>query len=70
MEQHINTYGGLNEDIAYDSIPQNLYIDARNIRITTTTGESQGAAINFRGTEFTFEIPQAGPFHGYRGRPP
>jgi len=43
MEQHVNRYGGLNKDNAYDSLEPTLYIDAVDIRITTANGESIGA---------------------------
>jgi hypothetical protein len=63
MEQHVNTYQGMNKDTAYDSIGQELYIDALDIRITTTTGESMGAFTNIKGNEFAFEIPIRGIFN-------
>ena len=49
MNPHVNTYTGLNQDTAYDSIAPNLYIDALDIRITTTSGESTGAFTNMKG---------------------
>ena len=58
MEGHINTYGGMNKDTAYDSIKPNMYIDALDIRITTTTGESQGAFTNIKGNVLSFVIPK------------
>jgi hypothetical protein len=64
METHINTYQGLNKDTAYDSIPANQYIDAKDIRITTTTGESQGAYTNIKGNTLSFSIPTTGTFNG------
>jgi hypothetical protein len=64
METHINTYGGLNKDTAYDSIPNSLYIDALDIRITTTTGESMGAFTNIKGNEFSFAFPTSGENFG------
>ena len=57
METHVNTYQGLNKDTAYDSIPANQYIDAKDIRITTTSGESQGAYTNIKGNTLSFSIP-------------
>jgi len=67
MERHINTYQGMNKDTAYDSIPPNLYIDAKDIRITTTNGESIGAFTNIQGNEQIFNIPTSStvgsPFH-------
>ena len=58
MEGHVNTYGGMNKDTAYDSIKPNMYIDALDIRITTTTGESQGAFTNIKGNVLSFVIPK------------
>lgn len=60
MQQHINTYGGLNQDAAYDSIPNQQYIDAKDIRITTSDGESNGAFTNIEGNSQSFTIDQAG----------
>jgi len=57
MERHINTYQGLNKDTAYDSIQPELYIDAKDIRITTTNGESMGAFTNIKGNQEAFTIP-------------
>jgi hypothetical protein len=57
MNPHVNTYTGLNQDTAYDSIPPNLYIDALDIRITTTSGESTGAFTNMKGNVESFTIP-------------
>lgn len=57
MERHLNTYQGLNKDIAYDSIDATLYIDAQDIRITTTNGESMGAFTNIKGNVESFTIP-------------
>lgn len=62
MEGHVNTYGGMNKDTAYDTIKQNLYIDALDIRISTDKGESIGAFTNIKGNEFSFTIPSAGNF--------
>jgi hypothetical protein len=59
MERHLNTYQGLNKDIAYDSIDATLYIDAQDIRITTTNGESMGAFTNIKGNVESFTIPSA-----------
>jgi len=60
MQQHINTYGGLNQDTAYDSIPSQQYIDAKDIRITTSNGESNGAFTNLEGNSRSFTIDQTG----------
>ena len=64
MERHINTYQGMNKDTAYDSIDPSLYIDALDIRITTTTGESMGAWTNIKGNVEAFKIPLEGTFNG------
>ena len=64
MERHINTYQGMNKDTAYDSIDPSLYIDALDIRITTTTGESMGAWTNIKGNVEAFTIPSSGTFNG------
>lgn len=60
MEGHVTTYGGMNMDAAYDSLPANLYIDAIDIRISTTKGESMGAFTNIQGNVESFEIPSEG----------
>jgi len=60
MEKQINTYQGMNKDTAYDTIASTLYIDALDIRITTTTGESTGAFTNIKGNEYAFSIPNEG----------
>jgi len=62
MEGHVNTYGGLNKDAAYDSIKPNMYIDALDIRISTDKGESQGAFTNMKGNLYSFTIPTSGTF--------
>lgn len=64
MERQVNTYQGLNKDTAYDSISASLYIDALDIRITTTSGESMGAWTNIKGNEQFFTIPGNGTFNG------
>lgn len=64
MEGHVNTYGGMNKDTAYDTIKQNMYIDALDIRISTDKGESQGAFTNIKGNEYSFTIPTSGTFNG------
>ena len=62
MEQQINTYQGMNKDTAYDTIQSSLYIDAKDIRITTTSGESFGAFTNIKGNVESFTIPNEGDF--------
>ena len=62
MEGHVNTYGGMNKDTAYDTIKPNLYIDALDIRISTDKGESQGAFTNIKGNLYGFTIPTSGTF--------
>lgn len=57
MERQVNTYQGMNKDTAYDSIPASVYIDALDIRITTTDGESMGAWTNIKGNKQMFTIP-------------
>jgi hypothetical protein len=64
MEQHVNIYQGINKDMAYDSIGEGLYIDAVDIRITTTNGESIGAFTNIKGNQEAFTIPSYGTFNG------
>ena len=63
MEQHINSYQGMNKDTAYDSIAPTFYIDALDIRITTTNGESLGGFTNVKGNRLAFEIPVGGDFN-------
>ena len=58
MEKSINTYTGLMQDTAFDSIKSELYIDAKDVRITTSEGESQGAITNMVGNEQAFIVPQ------------
>jgi len=62
MEQHINSYQGMNKDTAYDSIAPTFYIDALDIRITATNGESLGGFTNLKGNEFAFSLPLTGNF--------
>jgi hypothetical protein len=64
MKVAVNTYGGLNQDASYDSIQPSFYIDALDMRITTTNGESQGSITNMKGTQFSFTIPNAGKIIG------
>lgn len=64
MEQHANNYQGMNKDTAYDSIAPTLYIDALDIRITTSYGESLGGFTNIKGNEFAFSLPTSGTFNG------
>ena len=63
MKGHINTYTGLNKDVAFDSIEAKFYIDALDIRITTSVGESQGAFSNMKGNKLSFVIPKQGSFN-------
>lgn len=63
MEQHINSYQGMNKDTAYDSIAPTFYIDALDIRITTTNGESLGGFTNIKGNSLAFAIPSIGEFN-------
>lgn len=64
MERHVNGYQGMNKDTAYDSIEQSQYVDAVDIRISTTSGESIGAFINIKGNKESFIIPEKGEFNG------
>tara|TARA_S200002703_G_scaffold1661_3_gene2848 strand:- start:4258 stop:8745 length:4488 start_codon:yes stop_codon:yes gene_type:complete len=70
MEGHVNTYGGMDKDSAYDSIKQNMYIDALDIRISTDKGESQGAFTNMKGNKEVFTIPTSGTFDNDPPNPP
>ena len=60
MEGSINSYEGMNKDLGYDIIPSNLYIDAKDIRITTVSGESQGSFTNMKGNTDFFSFPISG----------
>ena len=64
MKQHANTYQGMNKDTSYDSIAPTFYVDALNVRITTTQGESLGGFTNVKGNEFAFSLPVSGSFNG------
>ena len=57
MKQHANSYQGMNKDTAYDSIAPTFYVDALNVRITTTQGESLGGFTNIKGNEFAISLP-------------
>ena len=74
MEGHVNTYGGMDKDSAYDSIKQNMYIDAVDIRISTDKGESQGAFTNMKGNQEIFQIRDesavSDPFHPWTASSP
>ena len=63
MKQHANSYQGMNKDTAYDSIAPTFYVDALNVRITTTQGESLGGFTNVKGNEFAFSLPVSGSFN-------
>ena len=59
-EQFLNSFiKGLNKDMSTSSQPNSTYRDARNIRITTDTGRTNGAVINAEGNEYSFSIPIA-----------
>lgn len=60
MQGQVNTYQGLNFDAGYDSIPNTMYINAKDIRITTSKGESMGSFTNIQGNQEAFIIPQTG----------
>jgi hypothetical protein len=57
MKQHANSYQGMNKDTAYDSLAPTFYLDALNVRITTTQGESLGGFTNIKGNEFAISLP-------------
>ena len=61
MKQHVSTYtGGLNRDTAYDSLPPQFYIDAMDMHITTTFGESNNAVINIKGNKKIHTLANTG----------
>ena len=62
MQARVNTYTGMNKDVAYDTLPETLYIDALDIRISTVNGESTGAFTNIKGNVESFTIPTSGEF--------
>ena len=53
----------MNKDTAYDSLAATFYIDALDIRITTTTGESLGGFTNIKGNSFAVELRIDGEFN-------
>jgi len=56
MKQGVNQYKGLNLDTSYDSINGGFYIDALDIRVSTTKGESQGSITNRKGNALFFDL--------------
>ena len=64
MKTAANNYGGMNSDMSYDSIPSQFYIDALDVRITTTDGESQGSLTNLKGHKQTVNVPNGGRILG------
>ena len=52
----------MNKDTAYDSLAATFYIDALDVRITTTTGDSLGGFTNIKGNEFAVELETSGTF--------
>jgi hypothetical protein len=56
MKQGVNGYKGLNKDTSYDSISKEYYIDAVDIRVTTTRGESMGSITNVKGNTEYFDL--------------
>ena len=60
MKQFLNTYRGLNQDASYDTITNQHYIDARDVRITTSDGQSTGAITNIEGNSRSFSVDQTG----------
>jgi hypothetical protein len=69
MNSGVNQYKGLNLDTSYDSINGGYYIDALDIRVSTTKGESQGAITNRKGNSLFFDLgtlPSSIPIIGVR----
>lgn len=54
----------MNKDTAYDSLAATFYIDALDIRITTTTGESLGGYTNIKGNSLAVKLRTEGQFNG------
>ena len=54
----------MNKDTAYDSLAATFYIDALDVRITTTTGDSLGGFTNIKGNELAVTLPITGTFNG------
>ncbi len=47
----------MNKDTAYDSLAATFYIDALDVRITTTTGDSLGGFTNIKGNVLAVTLP-------------
>jgi hypothetical protein len=60
MNTTVNSFNGLNQDIGNDMLPKEFYIDALDIRISTTNGGSNGSITNIKGNVKVFDIPQIG----------
>ena len=54
----------MNKDTAYDSLAATFYIDALDVRITTTTGESLGGYTNIKGNDLSVKLDVGGNFNG------
>jgi len=59
MKRGVNAFHGLSSDTAYESATKGIYIEALDVRITTDTGESQGAVTNVKGNSKYFDLPTA-----------
>ncbi len=52
------TYGGINQDVAKSRVQDNMYYDAKNIKLTPVDGQSFGALSNAYGNLESLEIPR------------
>lgn len=62
MKNIINQYIRMTTDVGYDKVPADAYIDAKDIRVTTANGESNGSWTNRKGNVQSFTIPLLGTF--------
>ncbi len=53
----------MNKDTAYDSLAATFYIDALDVRITTTTGDSLGGFTNIKGNDLAVTLLTSGTFN-------
>ena len=49
MKNIVNQYIRMTSDVGYDKVPADAYIDAKDIRVTTANGESNGSWTNKKG---------------------
>lgn len=56
-QQHVTQYKGINNDLNLDVLPPEFYIDANDIRVTSTEGESGYAITNLMGNKLSFTLP-------------